>query len=67
MPSKFPCIVCAKSCKSNQNAIYCDICQKWLHQKCSELSIKEFTELGKSNLPYYGFGEKGTCHTMVLP
>ena len=63
MPAKFFCIVCAKSCKSNQNAIYCDICQKWLHQKCSELSIKEFTELGKSNLPYFCI----KCYETIFP
>ena len=53
MSSKFPCIICTKSCKPNHNAIYSHICQKWLHQKCSELSIQEFSELGKSNLPSF--------------
>ena len=63
MPLTFPCTICAKSCKRNQNSIYCDICQKWTHQKCSEVSVKDFITLGKSNLPYFCV----KCYETIFP
>ena len=38
MPTKFPCIKCSKPVKSNQKAIFCEICKLWVHFKCTSLS-----------------------------
>ena len=38
MGPKYPCIVCEKCVKWNQNAILCAICDKWIHLKCSSES-----------------------------
>jgi len=50
---KYPCAACKKSCRVNQKAIFCDICQKWIHLKCTNLTIKEFVLLGNSDTPYF--------------
>lgn len=50
---KFPCKVCKKSCKSNQNCIYCEICKIWIHVKCTSLSISQFKSYITSTLPYF--------------
>ena len=53
MVIKYLCSFCKKPCKCNQKAILCNICNKWSHQKCNQLSINEFNTLGNSNLPYF--------------
>jgi len=53
MPIKFPCTQCCKPCKSNQNSIYCEICRKWTHLKCTNLTKIQFLSLGRSDLPYF--------------
>ena len=37
MVPKYPCLKCMKSVKSNQNAIMCVNCTKWIHLSCSSL------------------------------
>ena len=39
---KFPCGVCQKPCKSNQNCVACDSCDVWFHIKCMEMPIEVF-------------------------
>ena len=39
---KYPCIKCFDSCRKNQNCIQCNICDEWIHQTCSNLTINEF-------------------------
>ena len=46
MPNiKFPCIECRKSVKSNQKALGCDSCKKWVHLKCTDLTYARFSYL----------------------
>ena len=60
---KFPCQLCKKSCKTNENSIFCDTCSSWIHLKCTQQTIKQFESLGTSELPY--FCEK--CCTTIFP
>ena len=53
MPIKYPCATCQKPCKSNQISISRDLCNLWIHLKCTTLSNKDFQSLGTSNEPYY--------------
>ena len=39
---KFPCGVCEKPCKSNQNCIACDSCDTWFHVKCMNMPLPVF-------------------------
>ena len=64
MPNlKYPCATCSKPCKSNQKAIFCDICLLWVHLKCTKLTSKEFTSLGQSSMPYYC----ENCYADIFP
>ena len=46
MPNiKHPCIECKKSVKSNQKALGCDSCFKWVHLKCTNLTYARYTYL----------------------
>ena len=44
---KYPCVVCLKPCRENQNSVECDECKKWTHLKCTELNHEQFSELSK--------------------
>ena len=55
MRLKFPCRKCTKSCKNNQNSIFCNICNSWIHTKCTSLTLAQFNDLAKEgeNVPYF--------------
>ena len=40
--SKYPCSICYKNVNRNQKAIFCSICQKWVHKKCNGTSVREY-------------------------
>ncbi len=35
---KYPCGMCSKAVKQSDKAVCCDICDQWLHNKCSGVS-----------------------------
>ena len=43
----YRCHKCSLIINRKQNCICCDICNNWLHLKCTGLSISEFKEIGK--------------------
>ena len=45
------CFICKKNVKNN--CIYCEICDQWLHLKCSKISRSQFISLSKSNGPFF--------------
>ena len=50
MPNwKYPCVKCLKPVKTNQKGIECDICMKWIHFKCTKLSIAQYNYLEENN------------------
>ncbi len=52
--SKYPCKKCMKCCRVNQNSIYCEICESWIHLKCTSLTISQFKAYGnKLSDPYF--------------
>ena len=57
------CPMCSKSCKRNQCAILCDICENWLHLKCTKISHQHFQNLGLSSVLYYSH----LCCTKIFP
>ena len=43
------CLKCSKFVTNNQKGICCDICNHWLHVKCSLLTLKAFNVLKNNN------------------
>ena len=58
---KFPCGTCGKPVRSNQAGIQCDSCDRWLHCKCINMSVREYRLLGSDH------SEPWFCTTCVLP
>ena len=53
---KYPCLVCGSPCCEGQNSICCVLCDEWVHQKCTDLSLEQFYEYTcpeNINDPYY--------------
>ena len=48
-PVKYPCKVCDRSVKSNQQGIQCECCYSWLHAKCIHMSTEEYQTLSLSD------------------
>ena len=51
---KYPCIECRKSVRNNQKGLQCELCDKWVHLKCTDLTVSQF-ELLEINVekPFY--------------
>ena len=47
--AKFPCGYCTKNVNTNQKALQCHQCQKWIHIKCNDLTVDEYLII-KDNL-----------------
>ena len=47
------CSNCNKTLKINEKAILCDLCNHWLHLKCSNLTFSQYISLSTSYAPYY--------------
>ena len=45
---KYPCAICNKSVRSNQQAIACDICDKWCHRKCDAMTKEMYDYYDKN-------------------
>ena len=40
---KYPCLICSKPCKDKvQDSICCFLCDEWVHQQCSDLTLNQF-------------------------
>ena len=52
----FYCPVCEKLCEDiegTEPSIFCNVCSKWMHFKCSKLKMKQFNTLGRCSDPYF--------------
>ena len=52
----YPCLVCGDHCFNDsvhQPSINCDICQQWVHHKCSNLTVNQFNKYGRISDPFY--------------
>ena len=47
----FPCKLCPKNVRDNDNAILCDLCQTWVHIKCDHLNYIDYKYLQGCNEP----------------
>jgi len=52
------CRKCSRRFSSAVLAIFCDICKKWLHLKCSNLTDSQIDVLSSSSMPYF-------CHMCI--
>ncbi len=41
-PTKYPCTVCNRSVRENDRGILCDMCEKWTHAACGNISIDNY-------------------------
>ena len=49
----YRCGKCDKIVKDHQNSIQCNICNKWIHLKCTGLLKKDFNKFAKSDEPWF--------------
>ena len=59
----FRVISVKKNVASNHNAIWCDICNKWVHISCNNISRYCYRKLQKDSTPWYC----KNCLKQVLP
>ena len=45
----FPCSVCARNVTWRGKSVQCCACSKWVHLRCSQLSLSKFRALGSSH------------------
>ena len=45
MVIKYPCSVCSKSVRKNDRAVFCDVCNFWVHIKCNNITPSEYKNL----------------------
>ena len=45
MPVKKPCKICSKPVRINQKFMFCTVCNTWLHQKCTNMTLNEHLNL----------------------
>ena len=51
MTPKCPCGICAKAVANNHNAVYCDICNLWVHMKYNYITKFCYRKLQQSHEP----------------
>ena len=49
---KDKCKICNKSIGKAERAISCDICDRWSHLKCSDMSTKSYKSHGRTEFPW---------------
>ena len=49
---KFPFGICEKTVAA-KNAVYCDICNKWVHIFCNNITRYCYRKLQKDETPWY--------------
>ena len=42
MSVSYPCRSCKKRIKENENSLQCDLCEMWIHLKCSHLNFIDY-------------------------
>ena len=58
---KFPCSVCCKPVRCNQKDLYCNLCNRWCHSRCSDVSDTQYARLSILGPTTLWF-----CHTCTL-
>ena len=65
MKEFLPCSVCQKHVRKNAKAVCCDICDKWVHISCNNITNKKYQELKdhENNETFFC----STCFNSTLP
>ena len=53
---QYPCGVCENCVRRDSKSIKCDICKKWIHLKCADITLSRYRYLDKNRhlaIPYY--------------
>ena len=50
---KFPSAICKKAVAANLNAVCCDICNKWFHVSCNDITRYCYRKLQKDEKTWY--------------
>ena len=51
MPVKFARIICKKRVAQNHKAVCCDVCDTWVHIKCSKINTQTYNIWKKKRPP----------------
>jgi hypothetical protein len=51
-PIKYPCGSCYRPVAKNHRAIYCEVCNFWIHIKCGNITPAEYIALSTSDEPW---------------
>ena len=52
MAVKFPCKICKKPVAQNHKAVFCDICDTWVHIKCNKINNQTYNILKKEKVSW---------------
>ena len=52
MNSPWPCCICHKTVAKNHNAVFCDVCNQWVHILCNNITRYTYTKLQKDSQRY---------------
>ena len=52
---KYPCLECKQPVKKTQEGMMCDACDKWVHLKCTDLTLSQYDILVNSNEEFLFF------------
>ena len=53
MTEQYPCGVCKLKVNDNDDAVQCDLCDRWNHINCVEINKRKYEKLIKDLLPRY--------------
>ena len=53
MTEQYPCGVCKLKVNDNDDAVQCDLCDRWNHINCVEINKQKYEKLIKDLLPRY--------------
>ena len=53
MTEQYPCGVCKLEINDSDDAVQCDLCDKWNHINCVEINKQKYEKLKKDLLPWY--------------
>ena len=53
MTEQYPCGVCKLEVNDNDDAVQCDLCDRWNHINSAEINKQKYEKLKKDPLPWY--------------
>ena len=59
----YPRKSCEKLIRENENSLQCDLCETWIHFKCSHLNFIDYKKLQNQTEPWHCF----CCNCTIFP